>query len=265
MLAVKQQQSADAEFDGHGDPHAAQAERGDEKHRETEADDPDAAKVQKARHKRIARSTEGSGGNDGSAEKRLGEQFDAEHLGGKRADLRVRSQNAEDERTEDHHQSASDGHQDCTHGNADIAVAFRQLVISGAVASADERCRGGADAVAWHVAEAFSGDGERIGRNRNGAERGNQHGGSNHGAVHRDFLHSNRHTDFECSFQDFHIENRFFLPAETQPRIADTTEPGTREADDGAGQHRSHAGTHDTENRNQKSIENDIEHAHDGI
>ena len=72
MLAVKQQQSADAEFDGHGDPHAAQAERGDEKHRETEADDPDAAKVQKARHKRIARSTEGSGGNDGSAEKRLG-------------------------------------------------------------------------------------------------------------------------------------------------------------------------------------------------
>lgn len=42
-------------------------------------------------------------------------------------------------------------------------------------------------------------------------------------------------------------------------------EPGTREADDGAGQHRSHTGTHDTENRNQKSIENDIEHAHDGI
>ena len=57
----------------------------------------------------------------------------------------------------------------------------------------------------------------------------------------------------------------FFLPAETQPRIADTTEPGTCEADDGAGQHRSHTGTHDTENRNQKSIENDIEHAHDGI
>ena len=33
-------------------------------------------------------------------------------------------------------------HQDCAHGNADISVAFRQLVISGAVASADERCRG---------------------------------------------------------------------------------------------------------------------------
>ena len=30
-------------------------------------------------------------------------------------------------------------------------------------------------------------------------------------------------------------------------------------------QHRSHTGTHDTENRNQKSIENDIEHAHNGI
>ena len=74
MLAVKQQQSADAELDSHGDPHAAQAERGDEKHRETEADDPDAAKVQKAWHKRIACSAEGSGGNDGSAEKRLGEQ-----------------------------------------------------------------------------------------------------------------------------------------------------------------------------------------------
>ena len=194
-----------------------------------------------------------------------GEQFDAEYLGGKRANLRVRSQNAKDERTEDHHQTSSDGHQDCAHGNADISVAFRQLVISGAVASADERCRGGTDAVAWHVAEAFGGDGERIGRNRNGAERGNQHGGSNHGAVHRDFLYGNRHTDFECSFQNFRIENRFFLPAETQPRIADTTEPGTREADDGAGQHRSHTGTHDTENRNQKSIENDIEHAHDGI
>ena len=126
---------------------------GDEKHRETEADDPDAAKVQKAWHKRIACSAEGSGGNDGSAEKRLGEQFDAEYLGGKRANLRVRSQNAKDERTEDHHQTSSDGHQDCAHGNADISVAFRQLVISGAVASADERCRGGTDAVAWHVAE----------------------------------------------------------------------------------------------------------------
>ena len=122
--------------------HAAQAERGDEKHRETEADDPDAAKVQKAWHKRIACSAEGSGGNDGSAEKRLGEQFDAEYLGGKRANLRVRSQNAKDERTEDHHQTSSDGHQDCAHGNADISVAFRQLVISGAVAFADERCRG---------------------------------------------------------------------------------------------------------------------------
>ena len=77
MLAVEQQQSADAELDSHGDPHAAQAERGDEKHRETEADDPDAAKVQKAWHKRIACSAEGSGGNDGSAEKRLGEPFDA--------------------------------------------------------------------------------------------------------------------------------------------------------------------------------------------
>ena len=109
--------------------------------------------------------------NDGSAEKRLGEQFDAEYLGGKRANLRVRSQNAKDERTEDHHQTSSDGHQDCAHGNADISVAFRQLVISGAVAFADERCRGGTDAVAWHVAEAFGGDGERIGRNRNGAER----------------------------------------------------------------------------------------------
>ena len=97
MLAVEQQQSADAELDSHGDPHAAQAERGDEKHRETEADDPDAAKVQKAWHKRIACSAEGSGGNDGSTEKRLGEQFDAEYLGGKRADLRVRSQNAKDE------------------------------------------------------------------------------------------------------------------------------------------------------------------------
>lgn len=155
MLAVEQQQSADAEFDSHGDPHAAQAERGDEKHRETEADDPDAAKVQKAWHKRIACSAEGSGGNDGSAEKRLGEQFDAEYLGGKRANLRVRSQNAKDERTEDHHQTSGDGHQDCAHGNTDISVAFRQLVISGAVASADERCRGGTDAVAWHVAEAF--------------------------------------------------------------------------------------------------------------
>ena len=58
MLAVEQQQSADAELDSHGDPHAAQAERGDEKHRETEADDPDAAKVQKAWHKRIACSAE---------------------------------------------------------------------------------------------------------------------------------------------------------------------------------------------------------------
>lgn len=150
-----------------------------------------------------------TGGSDGSAEKRLGEQFDAEYLGGKRANLRVRSQNAKDERTEDHHQTSSDGHQDCAHGNADISVAFRQLVISGAVASADERCRGGTDAVAWHVAEAFGGDGERIGRNRNGAERGNQHGGSNHGAVHRDFLYGNRHTDFECSFQNFRIKNRF--------------------------------------------------------
>lgn len=37
MLAVEQQQSADAELDSHGNPHAAQAERGDEKHRETEA------------------------------------------------------------------------------------------------------------------------------------------------------------------------------------------------------------------------------------
>ena len=55
MLAVKQQQSADAELDSHGDPHAAQAERGDEKYRETEADDPDAAKVQKAWHKIIIR------------------------------------------------------------------------------------------------------------------------------------------------------------------------------------------------------------------
>lgn len=162
MLAVKQQQSADAELDSHGDPHAAQAERGDEKYRETEADDPDAAKVQKAWHKRIACSAEGSGGNDGSAEKRLGEQFDAEYLGGKRANLRVRSQNAKDERTEDHHQTSGDGHQDCAHGNTDISVAFRQLVISGAVASADERCRGGTDAVAWHVAEAFGGDGEQV-------------------------------------------------------------------------------------------------------
>ena len=38
MLAVEQQQSADAELDSHGNPHAAQAERGDEKHRETEAE-----------------------------------------------------------------------------------------------------------------------------------------------------------------------------------------------------------------------------------
>lgn len=82
MLAVKQRQSADAELDSHGDPHAAQAERGDEKHRETEADDPDAAKVQKAWHKRIACSAEGSGGQRWKRRKRLGEQFDAEYLGG---------------------------------------------------------------------------------------------------------------------------------------------------------------------------------------
>ena len=67
MLAVKQQQSADAELDSHGNPHAAQAERSDEKYREAEADDPDAAKVQKARHKRIACSAEGSGGAGGAS------------------------------------------------------------------------------------------------------------------------------------------------------------------------------------------------------
>ena len=83
------------------------------------------------------------------------------------------------------------------------------------------------------------------------------------GAVHRDFLYGNRHTDLNAVFR-FRIENRFSSGG-AQPRIADTTEPGTREADDGAGQHRSHTGTHDTENRNQKSIENDIEHAHNGI
>lgn len=55
-------------------------------------------------------------------------------------------------------------------------------------------------------------------------------------------------------FSEFSYQKPFFLPAETQPRIADTTEPGTREADDGAGQHRSHTGTHDTENRNQRAL-----------
>ena len=264
-LAIEQQQSADAKLDGHSDPHAGQAERGNQEHRKAKADYPDTAEVQKTWHKRIACSAKGTCGNDGNAEEGFGEQFDAEYLRGKGAHLQVWGKDTKDKRAKEHHQTAGDGHQDCAHGNADVSVSFCQLIISGAVASADECRCGGADAVARHVAEAFGSDSKRICRDCDGAKRGNQHGRDDHRAVHGDFLHSDRNADFECGFQNFCIESSFLIPAQPQVRIAGAAEPGACETDDGACERCSHAGTHNTENRDEKSIENHVEDTHDGI
>ena len=163
----------------------------------------------------------------------------------------IRCQKPEDQRAGEHHNGTGAAHENGTHGGTDVTETFCCFKFSGTDVASNQCGCSHTKTIAWHVAQTFCGNGERICSDGSGSQWGNDPGGYDHSTVHSDFLNGHRHSNLKCFAQNITVKMMFVSTSEVQLLVADAAAPCHGQTDDGTGECRSHTGTKDTEAWNQ--------------